>query len=377
MAEAIQNEVIEYKVFKSPDEEAEWAQGLGSLLDLFLTLASEDRWLTPAEMHGIRAIGAKRADQGFSSAATRLSVRIAVRVARALIIEEYDPAADEDRSAMTAVLNLLDRFSSTVQDLLDEGYGHRRDERRARGGMTIAQLVHDVLDGTLVDDARFAERSRAARCDAAVARAIFLTAGDADLDRLADQLRPRATAFHVVERSTPLPHGVVGAAVPIPAAKETLVAAVQDAAANAATTVLYLGTFERPREAHLAYLGSVPLVPHLARVACGSALVRSGDVVLYRIAAAIPDLTRSALRQELLRGLYALPAVEAAKAQYALACFVRHHFSITAIENALGKNRKTVYGMRDQLEAAVGMSTAEQRDQALLSLAHALHELDA
>ncbi|HVF76070.1 MAG TPA: hypothetical protein VM938_13600 [Acidimicrobiales bacterium] len=376
MGEAIQDEVIEYRIFQSPDDEAEWAEGLASLLDLFLTLSTEDRWLTPAETHGIRAIGAQRADQGFSPAATRLSVRIAVRVARDRIIEEYDPTTDEDRGAMTAVLNLLDRFSSAVQDLLDEGYRDRRNERNARGGLTVAQLVHDVLDGALVDEAPFAERSRAAGCDAAVARAVFLSAGDVDLNRLADQLRVSDAACHVVGRSTPLAHGVVVAAVPIPAATEVLIAAVQDSAANAATTVLYLGTFQRPRDAHASYLGAVELVPHLPRIARGTGLVRSGDVVLHRFAAAIPGATRRALRQEVLRGLDALPPTKAAAAQEALACFVRHKFNITAVMSATGRNRKTVYMTRDQLELLLGMSLAEQEHQAVLALARLLHELE-
>lgn len=374
MAHAVQDSVADYRTFASADDEAEWASGLASLLDLFLSLAAEERWLTPAEAHGIRTIGARRAEQGFPVGSMRLSVRIAVGVARRRILEEYEPDSAEDRRSLEAVLELLHRFSSAVEDLFGEGHERRRQELQRQGGETVTRLLREVLDGALVDETAFNQRARAARCDPAVPRLLFLAPDEAAATRLGE-LMDGTTSLHIVGRSAPTPHAVLVVAAPLPAGDEPIIERIGEAAAKAGTTALLVGRFDRVLDAHLGYVGSAPLAPYLRRLADGRSLLRAEDLALYRLAAALPAPVRASLRHEVFRLVDALEP-KAAAADYAdLACFVQHGFRVSAMERATGRNRKTFYGTRDRLEERTGRTLTTHENQVVVTLAYAVHRI--
>lgn len=375
MAHAVQDSVADYRTFASADDEAEWASGLASLLDLFLSLAAEDRWLTPAEEHGIRAIGARRAEQGFQVGSMRLSVRIAVGVARRRILEEYEPDSAEDRRSLEAVLELLHRFSSTVEDLFGEGYERRRQELRRQGGETVTRLLHEVLDGALVDDTAYGKRARAAQCDPAVPRLLFLAPDEAAARRLGELMNGTTPGLHIVGRSTPTPHAVLVVAAPLPAGDETIIERINEAAAKAGTTTLLVGRFDRVLDAHLGYVGSAPLAPYLGRLAEGGSLLRADDLALYRLAAALPAPVRASLRHEVFRLVDALEPKDAATDYADLACFVQHGFRVSSMERATGRNRKTFYGTRDRLEERTGRTLTTHENQVVVTLAYAVHRI--
>lgn len=374
MAAAVQEQVADYRTFATPEDEAAWAAGLAALLDLFLTLAAEDRWLTPAESHGIRSIGAVRAQQGFTASSVRASVRAAVGVARTLIVDEYEPANDDDRAAMKDVLDLLHRFASTVEDLLQDGHARRIAELRATGGENAARLLHDVLDGAVTDDATYEDRAASVGCDPSISHLLFLTDAEAG-PKIAALARPELSGVHVVARPTPVSHGVVAVAVPLPIAGSSPLARVSELAAKARTTVLYLGRYNRPLDAHLRYAGAVPLVPHLARLADRRPILHADDLALYRLAAALPEPVRASLHHEVFGELESLAAGEARRLYDALACFVRHNFRTAGVERETGRNRKTVYLTRDRLSAATGRSLLDAADQTVLSIAYAVHRI--
>jgi len=375
MAHAVQDRVADYRTFASAEDEAEWASGLSSLLDLFLALAAEDRWLTPAEAHGIRAIGGRRAEQGFPVGSMRLSVRIAVGVARRRILEEYEPDSAEDRRSLDAVLELLHRFASGVEDLFGEGHEKRRQELQRQGGQTVARLLDAVLDGTLVDDTAYTERARAAGCNPAIPRLVFLAPDLASAIHLRDLMNGTMPGVHVVGRSAPTPHAVVVIAAPLPAGDEPTITRVGEAAAKAGTTVLLVGCFDRVLDAHLGYVGSVVLAPYLGPLADGRSLLRAEDLALYRLAAALPEPVRASLRHEVFRRVDALEPKDAAADYDALACFVQHGFRVSAMERATGRNRKTIYATRDRLAERTGRPLTIHENQAVLTLAYAVHRI--
>ncbi len=376
MAFEVQDSVADYRTFASADDEAEWASGLASLLDLFLSLAAEDRWLTPAEAHGIRAIGARRAEQGFQVGSMRLSVRIAVGVARRRILEEYEPDSAEDRRSLEAVLELLHRFSSAVEDLFGEGYERRHQELRRQGGETAARLIHEVLDGALVDDTAYSERAQAARCDPAIPRLLFLAPDEATSTRLGELLNGTTPELHIVGRSAPTPHAVLVVAAQVPAGDEAIIERMGEAAAKAGTTTLFVGHFDRVLDAHLGYVGSAPLMPYLGRLAEGKgSLLRAEDLALYRLAAALPAPVRASLRHEVFRRVDALEPKDAATDYADLACFVQHGFRVSAMERATGRNRKTFYLTRDRLEERTGQPLTTHENQVVVTLAYAVHRI--
>lgn len=372
MATAVQAKIEEYGALPNEDEESEWATGLGRFLDLFLSLAGDDRWLSPAECHGIRAIGATRADQGIHPPAIRASVREAARVVRQRVMQEYEPSGDEDRAAMDAVLDLLHRFASTVEDLLEDGFNRRMREKQHRGGEGAERTLHDVLDGRLTDDGMYAARLRAMRCDPVVARMLFLVAdGTASLCPLLSEL----PGVHLATRSQPTPHGALVVAATVPASEPALLERVAEAAEQTKTTALYLGLFRQPSDAHLAYVGSVDLVPHLRRLAGRRALLRAADLIVHRAAAALPQSVRASIHAELFKAIEAMEPNEAAKHYDALSCFVRNRFRTPAIRRETGRDRKTVYATRDKLAELTGRSLLDSDDQAALAIGLAVHQL--
>jgi hypothetical protein len=128
MVERIQDEVVAYTSFFTPDEEAGWAEGVLLLLELFLDLAVQGRWLTADDAQAIRNLGAKQFDQWFEENELRASVAIAIDVARTRLTKDDASTSPGDKDATERVLAILERFGNEVEEVLIEGWKARRDE---------------------------------------------------------------------------------------------------------------------------------------------------------------------------------------------------------------------------------------------------------
>lgn len=376
MIDAVQDEVADYRTFGTADEEAEWAEGLGSLLDLFLSLASEDRWLTAVEGEAIRSIGAKRAQQGFTSAAVRASVRAAVGAARTRIINEYEPAGHDDRAAMQRVLELLHRFSGTVEDLLQDGHTKRLDDLRARGGEGVGRLIHEILDGVVLDDATFAARAAVVGCDPAVNRAIFL-ADDSVARGIGEAAARGELHAQLVRRIAPVEHTVVLVSVPLHGTAQVVRDRIGQLARQEGTTVLYLGLWCRAVDVHCRYVSAVDLMPHLPKLGHPGGVIDADEVTMLRLAAALPKPVRVSLLHEVFGAISSLGQSEAAWYYDAIALFVRHDFRTPGIRAETGRDRKTVYGTRDKLATVTGRSLLEKANQTVIAITHAVHLIES
>lgn len=242
---------------------------------------------------------------------------------------------------------------------------------RERSGKRSEHLLAEVLDGVLVDHEVFKERATAAGCDPAVSRALFIASAEASASLRAEAGLP---GLHVALRAAPAEHAVVVVAVPLPEAIETVTAKLAHAATRTRTTVLFLGLHGHPVDAHLSYVGSLPVLPYLSRIADGRSLLDAGDVLLYRLAAALPEPVRRSLHHEVF-GRTARRSLSATLNYDALETFIRNDFRVTAIARETGRDRKTVYGTRDELNSATGRSLHDTHDQTILSLAYAVHRL--
>ncbi len=377
MAEAVQNQVPHYRNFATPEQAVAWEAGLGLLLDLFLTLAGENRWLTPTEARAIESIGATRADQGFELSALRRSVRIAASVARAQIIAEYEPVGHEDRSAMNDVLTLLERFSRTVEDLLSEGHMHRVNELRVHANGRAARLVHDVLDGELLEWDAYLERSAAVGCDPHVPRALLLFQ-EADAPVLLTEAGVvELEGARAVPREAPTPHGVLLLPVALEGKWTSVtVPAIRAGVLELGTAALIAGVFKTPRDLHHGYSGSQPLLPYLRQFPESSPVLEARDFTLHRLVAALPGPVRASLRHEVFRFLRECEPEEAAELLHNLGLFIRNRFKVASVRQATGRHLRTVYKTRRELETVLRKSLDDPAHQMVVTLAFVARELD-
>lgn len=372
MVSKIQDEEPTYTRFATPDEEAEWTTGVLQLFDLFLELAVEDRWLTPIEAQGIRATGATRFDQSFDFAAVRASVRDAIGVTRTRIVQEYSPKNAQDKSAMDRVLAFLDRYGNAVEDHLQEGYEARRDELARHGSRAVVHLVDDLAAGLLVDEVEFSRRMSALGFDPVVGLCFVLlpdtSAGAGVSARLKEKLSPDVV-LHRSEVVTP--HRLVVVSVPLRKNRSAVTEAVRAAAAQSQTTALVAGPCRGTAECHDRYAAAVVLVPHLACLAEGRAVLDAGELTPYSVAASLPPTARQWLRRDVLRGVDTVQ-----KLFEFLRLSVKLNFNLNSVERETGWDIKTVRERRLQLEAATARRYADAVDRTALTLAYCAARLD-
>lgn len=374
MLSVIHDEEPAYTRFATPEEEAEHGESVLRLFDLFLELAEAGRHeLTPMEEEAIRATGATRADQRFTFPMVRASVRAAVGVARAYIVEEYAPSGPEDKAAMGRVLAFLDWYGNRVEDLLHEGLEARVKDRAAHGRTELADLVVDVEGGAVTEDAEFARRVKTLGCDATVARGMVLLpdtrAGAAAASALKQQLSG-ATVLPRPQAATP--HVLVLASVPVLDRWPAVLAVVQATAAQAGVTAVAVEPCQTVAEHQDRYAAAVVLVPFLGRLAEGRAVLDAASLTPYSVAASLSSRARRWLRRDVLRGL---------DADRKLLRFLRSSiackFVLNAVERETGWEIKTVRRYRTKLEGVTGRKYADVADQAILVLAYCAAVLDA
>lgn len=126
-----------------------------------------------------------------------------------------------------------------------------------------------------------------------------------------------------------------------------------------------------PAECHDRYATAVVLVPYLALLADGKAVLRSTALTLYSVVATLPPAARRCLRRDVLRGVEANK-----KILEFLRVSIEVGFVLNAIERATDWDIKTVYDRRDQLEGATGRRYADKVDQTLFTLAYCAAVLD-
>lgn len=370
MVSTIQDDVLAYTRFASPEEEAEWAEGVRLLFDLFLELAGQDRWLIPVEAQGILATGATRFDQGFDVAEVRASVRISIGVARTCIMQEYSPTSPRDKGAMDRVLAFLDRYGNEVEDLLQEGYEARRDEL-ASGSRAVVRFVDDLAAG-LLTDAEFSSRMEALGFDPTVGQCFLLlpdtSAGAEAAASLKDALTP-AVVLHRASVATP--HRLL--VVPVPRARDqsAVMKVAQEAATHSKTTVLAAPDCQGATQCQDRYAVALVLVPHLAFLAASGTVLDASTLTLYSVAASLSPAARERLRRDILRGVDGNP-----KLLEFLRWSIELKFVLNAVERHTGWDIKTVRDRRTQLEKVTGRKYADAVDQAALVLAYCAARLD-
>lgn len=373
MISKIQDAVPAYTRFASPDEEAGWADGVLRLFGLFLELAVRNRWLTADEAQAIRDTGATRFDQGFEDDEVRASVRIAIGVARTRIIAEYAPASAKDKEAMDRVLALLDRYGNEVEDLLVAGWEARRDEL-ATGNPALVQFVDDLVAG-LLTDSEFTRRMEAVGLDPTAGQCLVLlpyTSAGADATaRLKDDQAPTI----VVHRSSAAtPHRLL--VIPVRHARDRsgVVRAVEAAAARSKTTAVMAGPCRGPAECEDSYAATAVLVPYVASLAEGRAVLESdtGAFTVFSVVASLPPAARQWLLRDILRGADRDP-----KLMEFLRLSIESEFVLNEVQRRTGMAMRTVYGSRDRLEKMTGRRYADAGDQTAFVLAYSVVRLVA
>jgi hypothetical protein len=367
MVSTIQHEEPSYTRFASPEEEAEWGEGVLTLFDLFLELAREDRrHLTPLEMEAIRSVGRRRADQGFDFPALRASVRAAVGVARRYIVDEYSPSEPGDKAALRQVLEFLAWYGSQVEDLLHDGLDACNKDRVTRGARELARLIEDIETETITDDTELARRIGAAGCAAGLDRALVLLPDNHAGLEAARTIRTELETVSVLRRSgAATPHLLALVGMPITDKWASVMAVVHLAATKTKTTALAVRPCKTTSEYHDRYAAAAVLVPHVGTLAGGQSILDVAELTPYSVVASLPPTARQWLRREVLRGVETMK-----KLVDFLGVSIQFKFTLTSIEQSTGWDIKTVYSRRDQLEEVTGRRYADPGDQAALVLGY-------
>jgi hypothetical protein len=372
MVSTIQDRLPTYLAFATQDDQDQWGTGVLRLFDLFLELAVQDRWLTNDETEGIRATGATRFDQGFEVGEVRASVRIAIGVARTRIVREYSPKSPEDKEAMDRVLALLDRYGNEVADLLREGFEARRGEL-VSGNRDDVQFVDDLASGRLTTDKEFSRRVEALGFDATASLCFVLLADTAAGADVTTRLKDRFNAKAVLHRSAAgPPHRLLIAQAHAAHDCSRVSDAAREVAADAQTTAVVAGPCRGLAECHDRYGAAAVLVPHIASLAEGRAVLQARELTLYSVVVALPPPAREWLRRDVLRGLE-----RNQKVFEFLRDSIRFGFVLNDVERGTDLNIKTIYKRRDELERATGRTYFDVMDQTVLALAYCAARLGA
>lgn len=356
----IQATVPAYTRFESTREEHAWTRTVAWLVDLFLQLGAEARWLTQSEADTIRDIGRTRRTQSFSLEVIATAVEAAVAVVKSRI-DGYG-SSPPDRTERQRLDELADRFGKAVADLLREGFElgseHSSEDHPAA-------LLQDVVDHRINEADELVRRAQRLGCST-VERAALICADSSAASHIADSLARVHSAARTAGRFR---HTVM--VIPVPEAGwSATLEYVRELVCEAGTTLLVIEPSTDLEELYDRYSCAAALVPYLGQLGGPGDILFDHDFELVMVMAALPrDFRNAFVRLFLRRPLDSCDTDKRGQWLDYLDTNIRLGFSAAAIKHGTGRNRKTVYDWREKCEEVFRRSLTEPRDQAVLTLA--------
>lgn len=339
--------------FGDPEAEAEWADGVADMLSLVFSAMSEGRRrLAPTEAQAVRATGRRRAEQGIELRSMLRSVRVARDVVMDAVYGVASRLGDRLRlDQLAEVDRLLHGFAGDIQDHLQEGWTERTGELAAGREQARERAGGAVLSGAFATDSE-AERALAeAGCDPTVPRcfaAVPRTGGAADF--AAEITSAESSAIMAPRASSPTPHIAVLLPAPDAGAWQKVARTLAPLAEKWSVTVLLGEPWHTPTQLHEEYAACSPLVAWLPQLAGCRPLVRTRDLLVPQLVLSCTATARRVAERSVLGPVLGRPEPERTDLMTCLVALVRHDFNVKSAARELGRNVKTVYDKRKELE---------------------------
>ena len=352
-----------YRSFETEEEDRQWAIGVQRLLQLFVEIARHERPLTPGETQDIERIGELRATQGFELMDVTKSVRAAVEVVGTWTLKLYDPQRDEWKALSKLHTHLL-RYGNIVEDLIVEGFCRRIRDRATEAGPT---LIGELIEGRISDAEELSEQADAAGLGFLTTASLVVIAEPRKAVVMTRRLKEEGVRCEWTERGSPRPHAALLLAFDSPDQWDGLFELI-DGLAGALCTTVVVDIACNPLDLHHRHPDIARLTSCLPQLPGGA--LRATELLVARVAAALPEDVRRNLLRETLGGLDALAEKKARQMDELFEQHVRFGFAAPDIARAVGINEKTVLERRKPFTAATGLRMERGGDELPLTLAY-------
>lgn len=379
LLERIRTVVPSYRVFPDEKAEREWVRGVGDMLDLVLAAAPAGRdRLAPAEAEAVKAAGRTRAEQGVPLGAVIRSVRESRQTVMSCL---YGTCARSEAvvhwEGLARLDHLIGALASHIEDCLHDGWTARTREIEAAEETRHDRVLDRLLAGRFAREEEIYREVLTAGCDLSVAQALIVVASSERAALFETELRTRFPASVATSRVTDVDrHVVVLVPTPDESAWHTTTAAVGRVAAANRLTVLVGGPCPGATELHSRYSVAASLLPHLAGLAGDRALVSLRDLTLPQLVVGCSAAARRTVERDLLAPVLQLDEPDRTELMVVLVALVRSDFVVKAASRALGRNVKTVYEKRRDLNELLAVDLTCPGDAARVAFAVHSHELE-
>lgn len=375
---AIREETPVYARFADQSEEQHWADGIDTVLAMFIASIREGRGVSTEEEAAMEAIGRRRAEQAnMTLDAIEASIRVAIATAYDVVLEYADLGSDEVRRALRELSRRLTTYGNRITAATLLAFLARKEElaeSRARAG---ARLFDDVLGGG-ADAAEVRHRAAAQGIDLDAGwGAVLVTASARTRARTAEAalMSTLVRAIAVPMATAPVPHAVV--VYPLPSDAETTTRHREIAAVAAATSAVMVtvGRCAGISELRRKYSSARSLLPYAPVLAGSDGPLNVNDVPELALLTSVTLAARQAYLDDVLGPIASVSPAKRRRLQKTVEAVARHGKAPKALSEETGFDIKTTRRHLDLFETLTGLCLDRPDHLRRLGLAVELEKL--